>query len=64
MYVILWMKRVFKILDGFYFIIVWVINKVEYGGLLVISFCYFILYIVDNIFLFVYEIYNIRYEED
>lgn len=58
------MKRAFQISDGPYFITVRAINKVEYGGPLATSFCHSTPYIVDNTPPFVYEIYNIRYEED
>lgn len=57
-------KEFFLISDGPYFITVRAINKVEYGGPLATSFCHSTPYIVDNTPPFVYEIYNIRYEED
>lgn len=56
--------EIFLWIDGKYYVIVWVINRIDYGGLLVLIICYFIFYIIDNSLFIIYEIYNIKYDED
>ena len=50
--------------DGPYYITVRAINNIEYGGALSTSFCHSTPYIVDNSPPLVYEVYNVRYDED
>lgn len=56
--------EIFLWIDGKYYVIVRVINRIDYGGLLVLIICYFIFYIIDNSLFIIYEIYNIKYDED
>ncbi|ESO82597.1 hypothetical protein LOTGIDRAFT_236952 [Lottia gigantea] len=50
--------------DGKYYLTVRALNKVEYGGPLVTSFCHSTPYVIDNSVPFVHEVFNVRYDEE
>lgn len=50
--------------DGTYFITVRALNEVKYGGPLSTTVCHTTPYIVDNSPPFVWEIFDINYDED
>jgi len=54
----------FVTLAGIYYTTVRAINKVEYGGPLSVTVCHTTPYIIDITKPEVYEIFNIRYDED
>ncbi|KAK6174798.1 hypothetical protein SNE40_013376 [Patella caerulea] len=50
--------------DGKYYVTVRALNKVEYGGPLVTTFCHTTPYVIDNTKPFVYEVFDVQYDEE
>ena len=51
-------------LDGDYFVSVRALNNVQYGGPLAVTVCHSTPYVIDNSPPLVWEIYDIKYDED
>lgn len=56
--------ELFLWIDGKYYVTVRAINRIDYGGPLALTICHSTPYIIDNSPPIIYEIYNIKYDED